>query len=177
MMPGMGMRPFAELTAGRKGIEVLRWLCVLPAAVLGHLAVDFLVAAAFTFVRDLGLAIDGESVVTNVLGQLLVYATPKSALGLLLIYVTPKAAFTVAGAKMAPRYQARTAMLLTLVGFMHSAWTHLYGNRIGPTNCLHVSAETVGLLSGAAFIFWQNRRDRSKRAGAVLGEDSAMPKD
>jgi hypothetical protein len=52
---------------------------------------------------------------------------------------------------MAPRHQASTAMLLALVGFVHSVWVH------GLTNWLHVSAETAGLVLGTVFIIWQNR--------------------
>jgi hypothetical protein len=137
------MRPFADLTALLKSIEVFRWLCP-----------DASPAASFA------LAIPGGSIVTT-------------ALTLLLLYVTPNLAFTVAGAGMAPRYQARTAVLLTLLGFVRSAWTHLYGNRIGPINCLHVSAETCRQLIGTTYIVWQNRRDRSKRAGAPIGEEAA----
>jgi hypothetical protein len=58
-------------------------------------------------------------------------------------------------------------LLLTILGFLRSVWTH------GVTNWLHISAETAGLLAGTAYILWQSRGDQSKRAGEV----SAAPLD
>jgi len=159
------MRTFAESTALQKGVEVLRWLCVLPAALLGQLVLDFLAAAAFSFARDLVLAIPDDSATASFALAIRGGSAVMTACRLLLSYMTPKTAFTLVGGKMAPRYQVITAILLTLLGFLRSAWIH------GPTNYVHVAAETAGLVLGTLFVFWQNRRDRSKRAV----ETSAAP--
>ncbi|HEY3963633.1 MAG TPA: hypothetical protein VGM05_03685 [Planctomycetaceae bacterium] len=146
MQPGM-----RQLTTLQKCIEALRWLCVLPAAVLGQLVVDFLAAAAFSLTRDLVAAIPDDSATASFASAIPGGSAIMAAGRLLLQYLTPKLAFTVAGAMMAPRHQASTAMLLALVGFVHSVWVH------GLTNWLHVSAETAGLVLGTVFIIWRNR--------------------
>lgn len=120
-------------------VELLRWLCVLPAAVLADLLVDFLT----------GWSLSG--------------ATAGITAALVLHYLPPKAAFVIAGAKMSPGHRVRTAVVLALLGFLSSATKHvvgqhLAGNRVGLTNFLHLSAETVGLLVGMAFITWQRQR-------------------
>jgi len=146
------MKPFSELTGRGKLIEVLRWLCVLPAAVLGDIAAQFVVVAAFQVASFGGWGILGDSNIAYFLR-------------VLLGYVPPKAAFVIAGAKMAPRYQRATAIMLALLGFLFSLMTHvisqrLAGRRIGVTNYTQLFAESAGVLGGAAYILlevWRNR--------------------
>jgi hypothetical protein len=146
-------KPFSELTGRGKLIEVLRWLCVLPAAVLVDNATQFAVDAAVQIASYVGLGILRDSIIVYFLS-------------VLLDYVLPKSAFVVAGAKMAPRYQRATAIVLALLGFSFSLMTHvisqhLAGRRLGIHNYTHLFAETAGVLGGAAYMsleFWRIRR-------------------
>ena len=146
------MKPFSELTGRGRLIEVLRWLCVLPAAVLGHIALEFVVEAAWQIASSGGWGILGD---WNSAYSLMMF----------LHLVPPKSAFVIAGAKMAPRYQRATAIVLTLLGFLFSLMTHvisqhLAGRRVGITNYTHLFAEFAGAVGGAAYIVLEARRNR-----------------
>jgi hypothetical protein len=151
------MKRFSELTGWGRLIEVLRWLCVLPAAVLGDIALEFVVEAAVQIARfgGWGNLVDSSSAYS---------------LWMFLYLVPPKSAFVIAGAKMAPRYQRATAIVLTLLGFLFSLMTHvisqqLAGRRVGITNYTHLFAESAAALGGAAYIALEDRRSRRGRNG------------
>jgi len=55
------MKPLSELTGRGRLIEMLRWFCVLPAAVLGHIAQEFVVEAAWQIASSGGWGILGDS--------------------------------------------------------------------------------------------------------------------
>ena len=145
------MRSFSELSSREKRMEIVRWLCVLPAAVLADFAVSFVVG---TIVRSGGLKIRGESSIAY-------------WFVLVLTYGSPKAAFVAAGAKTAPRRPVAIAVVLTVIGFCLSLMTHvvgqhLAGNRVGATNYAHLFAETAGLICGTTCIIYragQHRRN------------------
>ena len=146
------MRRISELTRNGKLIEALRWLCVLPAAVLGDSAVQFIVGAAAQIV---GLG-GSRSLSDSGIAYLLT---------LFLYYVPRKAVFVVAGATMAPRRRIATAIVLAVLGIslslvIHVLGQHFAGNRVGLVNYTHFSLESAGILGGAAFIVfwdWSNR--------------------
>jgi hypothetical protein len=147
------MKPFSELTGRGRLIEVLRWFCVLPAAVLGDIVAKVVVGAVVQIASYGGWGILGDSNIAY-------------SLRVLLYYVPPKSAFVIAGAKMAPRHQRATAIVLTLLGLLFSLMTHvigqrLAGDRVGIVNYTHLFAESAGVLGGAAYILlqvWRNRR-------------------
>ena len=147
------MRPFSELTGRGRHIEVLRWVCVLPAAVLGGMVVQFLVWAVVQIASLGAWSSLGDS---NFAYGLKVF----------LYYVPWEVAFVVAGAKMAPRHPMATATVLTILGLFlslmkHVVVQHLAGNRVGIVNYTHFFAESMGVLGGAAYILlqvWRNRR-------------------
>lgn len=146
------MTPFSDLTGRARLIEVLRWLCILPAAVLANFVVQFFVGAVVQFARSAGW--------DNLSDSAIAYST-----GLLLGYVAPKSAFVVVGSKVAPRRQLGTAIVLTALGILFSLLTHvvgqlLRGSLVGTTNYLHFLAESAGALGGAAYIVLQARRNR-----------------
>ena len=73
----------------------------------------------------------------------------------------------MAGAKMAPRHQFVTAIVLTVLGVVLSLMTHvvgqhLAGNQVGVVNYTHFAAESAGVLGGAAIIFFLERKPRSQ---------------
>ena len=149
------MKAYSELTGLGRLIEVLRWLCVLPAAVLGDIALEIVVAAAVQIADYGGSGILDDSDVAY-------------SLRLFLYYVPQKSAFVIAGAKMAPRYQRATAIALTVLGFLFSLMTHvivqhLDGRRVGIANYTHLFAESAGVLGGAACILLEVGRNRRQR--------------
>jgi hypothetical protein len=155
------MKPFSELTGRGKLIEVLRWLCVLPAALLAHSALELVVDAAVQIARFGGWGIFGDSHIAYLVR-------------LFLFYVSPKAAFVIAGAKTAPRYQTATAIVLTVLGFLFSLLTHVIsqqhaGRRVGITNYTHLLAESAGLLVAAAYIVLEVRRNMPRASGSAAG--------
>jgi hypothetical protein len=152
------MKPFSELTGRGRLIEVLRLLCVLPAAVLGHIALEFVVEATWQIANSGGWGIPGDS---NIVRSLMMF----------LHLVPPKSAFVIAGARMAPRYQRATAIVLTLLAFLFSLMTHVIsqhqaGRRAGITNYTHLFAEFAGAVGGAAYIVLEARRIRRKELAA-----------
>jgi hypothetical protein len=155
------MKPFSELTGRGRLVEVLRWLCVLPAAVLVHTALELVVEATVQIASFGGWGIFGDSNIAYL---------PR----LFLFYVSPKAAFVIAGAKTAPRYQRATAIVLTLLGFLFSLLTHVIsqhraGRRVGITNYTHLLAESVGLLVAAAYIVLEVRKNMPRSGGSAAG--------
>ena len=150
---GDAMKPFPELTVGEKRIEILRWLCVLPAALLGGLVVQFTLRAVLQITRSAGLGVQGDSTIGY-------------AITLIFGYVLPKSAFVIAGAKTAPRHQTATSIALAVVGVALSLMTHvvgqhLAGNRVGSVHFIHAVSESAGLLVGAAFILVRVRSNRA----------------
>jgi hypothetical protein len=144
------MQPFSELTGGRKLTEVLRWLGVLPLALLADIAALQIVSAMFAAAHLVG----------NAGGDFFIESIIPDPVRVFLYYVPRQSAFVIAGAKTAPRHQMATAIVLTVVGICFSLMTHvvfqhLGGNRVGFTNYMHLAIESVGLLGGAAFIVWQ----------------------
>jgi hypothetical protein len=149
---GEAMRTFSELTRRGRLLEVLRWLCVLPVALLGDFVMQFIVGAVVQIASYGGWGDLGNSNIGY-------------AFGIFLYYVPRKSAFVIAGAKMAPRHQIAAAIGLTVLGFLLSLMTHvvgqyLGGNRVGITNYMHFLAESVGVLGGATYIVLQAWRER-----------------
>ena len=131
------MSSFSEQTGKRKRIELLRWIGVLPAAVLGRLAVQMILGGLLRLAITAGWITPGTSELLYYF-QLLVYYTPKEA------------AFVIAGAMMAPRRRLPTAVVLAVLAILLSLMVHILGqsNR-GLINYTHFAAETLGAIGGA----------------------------
>ena len=146
------MKRFSQLASSEKRIELLRWLCVLPAGVLAEIVMRYLAGVVGQIAAYGGWSIRGE-------------ANTAFFLGLVLFYVLPKSAFVIAGAKTAPRRRMAPAIVLAVLGIgvsllTHVVGQHLAGNRVGTVNYAHAAAESTGLLAGAACILWQIRASR-----------------
>jgi hypothetical protein len=147
------MKPFSELTRRRKLSEVLRWLCVLPTAVLGRIVAQLILGAVVQVAHYGGWNNLGDSRIAY-------------WLGVLLYYVPREMVFVIAGAMMSPRYQKTTATGLAALAVFLSLMTHVVGqhltrNHVGLVNYTHFVAESAGALGGAAYILlqvWRNRR-------------------
>jgi hypothetical protein len=152
------MTPFSESTRHEKLIEVSRWICVLPAAVLGNIVAQFVVGVVVQ------IAGHGE---WDILGD----SSVAYYLRFILYYMPRKMAFVLAGAKMAPRHQMTTGIFLAMLGILLSLITHvlgqhLVGNHVGLVNFTHFFAESTGALGGTACIFLQNWKKRRTAVAA-----------
>lgn len=132
-----------------KRSEILRWLCVLPAAILAQLAVRYAVGVV---AQSAGWRTDND-------------LSPSSLVLLFLAYALPAVAFVIAGAKTAPRYVMATSIGLALLGLLLSLMTHLVGqhlagNRVGIVNYMHFFAESAGFLAGATVLALGTRKNR-----------------
>jgi len=126
---------------------LLRWLAVIPAAILAGWVAHF----AFGML---------SLVVARVLSESISYYVR------LLLYYAPKdAAFVIVGAKIAPRPMA-TAVALAVAAIAVSLMVHILGQRtVGVTNYLHFTAESAGAVLGAALTYATTRTNRGSRAG------------
>lgn len=138
------MQPFSELSGKEKSVEILRWVCVPAAAVLGCLAVRF---AGTVVVR---MVMSGwESVADSVFA---------SCLRFLLFYVPKETAFVVAGATMAPRNRLTAGLFLAVAGILMSLVVHIVGQRRpGIINMAHFALESAGAAIGLVCLFGLQR--------------------
>jgi hypothetical protein len=123
-------------------VEWLRWLCVLPAAVLVELAAR----------PALGLLTRGAG------EEMFAVLARKLA-----VYSVAEALFVVVGAMVAPRRQPTVAIVLAALGTVLSLLKHVVvqyaaGNRIGSTNFTDFALEAFGLACGAAIVWIAARR-------------------
>lgn len=114
---------------------ILRWLAVIPVAILAGCVVHFLLGTV--------CAIAAQFLSTSVTHYL----------RLLLCYAPKNAAFVFAGATLSPR-PVPTAIVLATAAIVISLLTHIISQRtVGLTNYLHFAAETVGALLGVVAIY------------------------
>jgi Na+-driven multidrug efflux pump len=134
---------FGELSPRQKRIEVVRWLLLVPAALLASSTVQFVVGAFIGAIRDSSVPLNSSSI------SFWAIAVP--------LYVLPEFVFVIAGGWIAPRKRLPVALLLMLLGgvlslLKHVVFQHLAGNRVGPTNYTHFGLEMAGLLAGVVCI-------------------------
>jgi hypothetical protein len=145
------MRPFAELSAKEKGIEVVRWVCVLPAAWLAGMAPRYIEM----LVRPPAMAqLPGTP--RPVESDFQRFYLPHM-MGLVMA-----AAFVIVGAKVAPRWRRPVAAVLAVLWMIFTYLIH-----VGP----HASYElrylsqfivaTVAGLGAAAYIWFSESRQRT----------------
>lgn len=137
-------------TRRERGIVLLRWTCVLPAAVLGGSAASYngglasrLVASRWGTPAESGFA---------------------SGLRLLMFSVPKEAVFVIAGAMTAPRHRLATTIVLATAAIAMSLVVHVLGQRNpGVVNFTHFAAESAGVALGVACNFFS---DFGSRRGA-----------
>lgn len=118
-----------------RGVDFLRWICVLPAAVLGTIFARTLAGTLWRL-----LFFNSESVIASWTR--------------LLVYAVAGAAFVLAGALVAPRNRGTTAVILALAFALLSLLTHVISqDHPGTTNFLHLAAETAGAALAIAHFF------------------------
>lgn len=127
--------------------NVLRWLSVLPAAVVA----SWLVRGSAPFLLSFGGAIDLRG------------AAYPEFLFPLLYYMPCGAAFTFVGAMTAPGNRRTTAAVLAAACIILSLMQHvLMHPNPGLTNYMDSTGESIGALLGVAAVLYLVRRARMK---------------
>lgn len=138
-----------------KPVELLRWICVLPAAVIGGFAAQYLGSIVGRFAIDSWGAVSESHIAFSI--QLLVYAIAAGA-------------FVLAGAFTAPRNRRIAALVLAIAGTLLSLLKHVLSqSNPGTVNYLHLAAETAGAALTAAYVFYLEKargRDEEPRIDA-----------
>jgi hypothetical protein len=141
------MKRIAELTAAQMGLEILRWICVLPAAVFASQAPNF--AAAIlrppAVVQPAGFA----------------PAAPPSvfrrALYTAVILPLSGAAFVVAGALVAPRFRRFIAIALAVLFAVLALLSHVLVHLPGTPHYDHFFATALAAAATAGAICYFDR--------------------
>lgn len=146
------MKLFSELTGKEKTIEVLRWFCVTPAAVLASLAPRL----------TAGLLM--SPAVAQPIGMPRLPDSDYSRFLLRLIFdLIMGAGFVIGGAKMAPRYRLATAIVLAVVWGVYSLLIHVLVHLgRGTPHYMHFAVAAVAAGVGAAYIFKSENSKRSQ---------------
>lgn len=145
----MPMNSFSNLTTTAKAVEVLRWIGVLPVAVLCQSLYHMIVMALFLTKATVGGEVPQRSALVDFL-YLLIYYPPHVAL------------FVIAGAMVAPRFRLATAILLAVLAIALSLTIHvLLPDNVGVNNYKHFTAESAGAIGGLVFVFYWERRSRT----------------
>ncbi len=133
------MQDFNELSPRQKGIEVVRWLLLVPVALLASIAVMSIIGAG---VRAIPASSEpSKSASISFWARAVPY------------YVLPEMVFVITGGRIAPRKQLPVVLLLMLLGgvlslLKHVVIQHLAGNLVGTVNYAHFGLELAGLLAG-----------------------------
>jgi hypothetical protein len=147
------MSIFSELTPREKSIEIVRWVCVVPAAALGSLAVQYVLGSIVRMAASGG----GDAARSGFVHYL----------HLLLYYAPMEAAFVIVGARVAPCGRVVTAIVLAVGAIVISLLTHILAQQVvGGTNYTHFALESIGAILGAAFILYLERT-RNRMGGGV----------
>ena len=139
----------------------LRWLLVLPAAILALYVAHIVIGMAAWLVLGSGSNSTPSTVIYYV--QLLFYYAPKEA------------AFVIAGASVAPRGKGATAIVLAALAALMSLMVHLLGpHSVGVVNYTHFIAESAGTIFGVACVFYAlTRQTKSIRNGQTSHQPSS----
>jgi hypothetical protein len=137
------MNPTSSPAKREKVIRWLRWVCVLPASVLGSIAAQFIAG----MVGRLAVSAWGSPAESTFVYYLV-----------LLLYIPKEAGFVVSGAKMAPRGRLQTAIVLAVVRVLMSLIVHIVGQATpGVGNYTHFAVESTGSALGLSYILFSER--------------------
>jgi hypothetical protein len=119
----------------RNASTILRWIAVLPAAIL----------ASWVTYYVLGMA---SMVIAGLIGD-----EASFYLRLVLVYAPKNAAFVLGGSAVSPR-SVHTAIVLAIVAVALSLVIHILGQqRVGAVNYLHFTLESIGALLGVVVAY------------------------
>ena len=141
------MKRFAELSGGQKSIEIVRWLCVLPAAVF-----TFRLPYLFFWL-----------IIPPAMAQ--PPGTPKPPPPpdwqrmlipwLLALLTVP--GFVLVGSLVAPRYRRYVAVVLALLMTLHAFLYHILIHLPGTPHTTYFVAAQLAAVGSAALVFYFDR--------------------
>jgi hypothetical protein len=143
------MKRFSELSTAAKAIEIVRWICVLPAAGFASLLPKF--ASAFLLpapvLQPPGFTPD---------------ASPSELLLLLRQWLFPPLTaigFVLAGSLVAPRHRRYVAIVVTVLLLAEAYLSHVFVHLgRGKPNYGDFAVIALAGLASAAFVFYLDRR-------------------
>lgn len=137
-------KPFTERTANEMGVELLRWICVLPAAMLGSFVGNVIGAILVRVAVSVGLIHPPSDMsFSNTCARYLIWLFPQGA------------ACVIAGAKMAPRSCLAVACVVGVLWSLLTDWIHRWADyTVIPT--------AVTAASGTAIVFYSERLKRRR---------------
>ena len=141
------MKSFSELTGKEKSIELLRWICVPAAAVLGVLAVHLIAR----FVMPPALAQPPGSAAMPAPDFYRIYL-------LWIFRILMVAGFVIAGAKTAPRGRLATAIVLAGLWILSALSSHVLVHLSrGKPHYTHFVVEAVAAAGAAVAIGYSEK--------------------
>ena len=145
---------FHELTGSEKAIEVLRWLAVLPVAVIAGVAAHLLAIIGNSPGCTRGLINPDESV----LDRCFVVLVSNVAMGAVIV---------IAGAKTAPRYKQVVAIVLAVVWIFFSGmvFTVLLQRPAQFWDYMAVVVGAIAAVGGAAYIYTEQAMSKPQEGG------------
>jgi hypothetical protein len=144
------MRTFADLSAKEKSIEVVRWLCVVPAAWLAGMIPRYVEM----LVRPPALAQLPGTPRPPVSDLQRIYLPHMMAMVM-------AAAFVIVGAKIAPRWRLRVASVLAALWLVFSYMLHVWPHTSLELRYLtRFIVSTVAALAAVVYIWYSASRKR-----------------
>jgi len=134
------MKTFAQLTGREKGIELLRWMGVLPAAGVGLLTGYFMAGVLLGLAAALRIVGPPSDFGWNRLLRYVIWLFPMGAL------------FVLAGALTAPRWRLAVAGVLAVFWIAWTGKVHGWGYEA-------VTGAVIGSAAGAAYVGWAKRTE------------------
>jgi hypothetical protein len=142
------MKRFAELSAAQKAIEIVRWICVLPAAVFTSRLPYFLFSLVIP-PRMAQLPGTPQPPPPSYLQRLLL-----SLLAALLISI----GFVLVGSLVAPRHRRYVAVVLAVLVTLHAILYHILIHLPGTPHYTNFAAAVLAASGSAAIVFYVDRR-------------------
>jgi len=138
--------PFADLNGRQKAIEILRWMAVLPAAILGGLAAHLVAIIGNSPGCTRGMVNPDESV----LDKFFVVLMSNALMG---------AVTVVAGAKTAPRHRRIVAVVLAVAFIFVCGMTFTVAlqRQFSPWDFMAIIVGAVAAATGAAHVCLEKR--------------------
>jgi hypothetical protein len=142
------MRPFAELSGKEKCVEVLRWLCVLPAAWLASMTPRYI----YMLVRPPMMA-QPPGTPPPPVSEFQRFYLPH------LFGLVMAAAYVIVGAKIAPRWRLRVAAILAVTWMVFSYLIHVRSHHSFELRYwTHFIVASMGVFGANAYIAYSESR-------------------
>lgn len=146
------MKSFSELTGKEKSIELLRWVCVPVAAVLGVFVLRTI--AGFVMMPALAQFSGSAAMPASDFRRFFLHS---------LAGILTAAVFVIAGAKTAPRGRLATAIVLAGLWSLAALTSHVLVHLSqGTPHYMHFLVEAVG-AAGAAVAIGYSEKSKGQR--------------